>query len=51
MICGDITNKEIFKLVNTSIKENKCEFLIATPPCQGMSSLGKKSILQIKETI
>lgn len=42
MICGDITNKEIFKLINTSIKENKCEFLIATPPCQGMSSLGKK---------
>lgn len=41
-ICGDITNEEIFDTVNTNIKSSNCKFLIATPPCQGMSSLGKK---------
>jgi len=42
MIVGDILNPDIF---NTFIKEAKKinpKFLIATPPCQGMSSLGKK---------
>ena len=42
MICGDITNETIFNLIDTSVKKNNCKFLIATPPCQGMSSLGKK---------
>ena len=42
MICGDITNNNIFTNINNEIKNNKCKFLIATPPCQGMSSLGKK---------
>lgn len=40
-ICGDITNKVIFdKVVSESIKE-KVDFIIATPPCQGMSTAGK----------
>lgn len=42
MINGDITDKNIFDSVNETIKSTKCKFLIATPPCQGMSSLGKK---------
>lgn len=42
MICGDITDTEVFNKVNKTIKENNCKFLIATPPCQGMSTLGKK---------
>ena len=42
MICGDFTNTDIYNQVNKKIKEQKCKFLIATPPCQGMSSLGKK---------
>ena len=45
MICGDITKEEIFKKVNASIKKNKCKLLIATPPCQGMSTLGKKEYI------
>jgi len=41
VITGDITREEIFdKVVNESVK-NKIEFLIATPPCQGMSVAGK----------
>lgn len=40
MICGDIHDKfdEILQLA----KENNCKFLIATPPCQGMSVAGKR---------
>lgn len=41
MITGDITNEEIFKtIVDESLKE-KVDFVIATPPCQGMSVAGK----------
>ena len=40
MICGDITNDTIRdKVVNLSINE-KVNFVIATPPCQGMSEAG-----------
>ena len=42
MIQGDITQEEIFNKVNENIHKNECKFLLATPPCQGMSSLGKK---------
>ncbi len=40
MVCGDITNKETF---NDIIKHspNKIDFLLASPPCQGMSIAGK----------
>ena len=42
MIQGDITDKNIYdRLIAESKKEN-VEFLIATPPCQGMSLAGKK---------
>ena len=40
-IQGDITNSETYGKVLSAAKENKCEFLIATPPCQGMSVAGK----------
>ena len=41
MICGDITDDKIFnKLVDLYFEKN-CNFLIATPPCQGMSQAGK----------
>lgn len=41
MIQGDITNLDIYNSVVTIAKEKKCDFLIATPPCQGMSVAGK----------
>ncbi len=41
VLCGDITSKEIKdKIINIANKE-KAELLIATPPCQGLSTLGK----------
>lgn len=40
MICGDITDDDIrTSIVNESI-EKKVDFIIATPPCQGMSEAG-----------
>lgn len=42
MISGDILNKDVFSEFISEAKKIKPSFLIATPPCQGMSSLGKK---------
>ena len=42
MICGDITDNNIFNKIVEEYKKNNCEFLIATPPCQGMSVAGKR---------
>lgn len=42
MVVGDIMSEEVY---NTYIKKAKAlspKFLLATPPCQGMSSLGRK---------
>ena len=41
-ICGDITNPSVFDKVKFLSLKKECKFLLATPPCQGMSSLGKK---------
>lgn len=40
MIVGNITDEEIKKKIIKSAITNKCDFVIATPPCQGMSSAG-----------
>lgn len=40
MINGDITNPAVFDRIITRAKELNVEFLIATPPCQGMSIAG-----------
>lgn len=42
MVQGDITNEEIFSFIAETAKEQKVEFIIATPPCQGMSLAGAK---------
>lgn len=41
MICGDITNQTIYEDVVNESKRNNVEFIIATPPCQGMSIAGQ----------
>ena len=41
MICGDITDSLIFNKLIELYKKYDCDFLIATPPCQGMSQAGK----------
>ena len=42
MIQGDITEKGIFNKIINEARREKCDFLIATPPCQGMSTAGKQ---------
>ena len=42
MVCGDIKIESVFENVKDLTIKNNCEFLLATPPCQGMSTLGKK---------
>ena len=42
MICGDITDKKIFaRIVKESI-DRGVDIIMATPPCQGMSTVGQK---------
>ena len=40
MVVGDITEKAIFEEVKELSIKNNVEFIIATPPCQGMSIAG-----------
>ena len=42
MIVGDIRKESIKNDILRKSKENKVEFVIATPPCQGMSLAGNK---------
>lgn len=41
MIVGDITDEKIQEKIIDSCKKNNVDFLMATPPCQGMSLAGK----------
>lgn len=41
MIVGDITDKKISNTIIEESKKKGVDFLIATPPCQGMSLAGK----------
>jgi len=42
MIVGDIGDEKIFDSIIESARKNNVKFVIATPPCQGMSTLGTK---------
>ena len=41
VVCGDIRNQLIKEQIVSLALENNVEILIATPPCQGMSTVGK----------
>lgn len=40
MICGDITDEAIFNRIYEACKKDDIDILMATPPCQGMSTAG-----------
>ena len=42
MICGDITDNEVFQHIISLSKKEKVDIVIATPPCQGMSTAGEQ---------
>ena len=51
IICGDITQEEIYRqVIDTALKE-KCKLIIATPPCQGMSIAGKMDRTDSRNTL
>lgn len=41
MLCGDITSADIKNQIITIATKEQARLLIATPPCQGLSTLGK----------
>lgn len=43
MICGDITDKKVYKKIIDLSKKENIDILIATPPCQGMSVAGNRN--------
>lgn len=46
MVVGDITKEDIFAEYLDKAKKLRPQFLLATPPCQGMSSLGRKDYME-----
>lgn len=41
MVCGDITSPDIKESIISKSKEKGVKFILATPPCQGVSLIGK----------
>lgn len=51
MICGDITDESVFQnIVNTSINAG-VDIIMATPPCQGMSTAGQQAENDFRNTL
>lgn len=42
MVCGDITKKNIFDEIISESKKSGINVIMATPPCQGMSTAGQQ---------
>lgn len=51
MICGDILDEKIYMRILQKAKSSNVKFLIATPPCQGMSPAGKKDPNDVRNTL
>ncbi len=51
MIVGDITQKNIKEELILQAKKEKIDLIMATPPCQGMSTVGKKDKNDIRNTL
>jgi len=41
MICGDITDPKVYKKIISESRSKNVDFILATPPCQGMSIAGQ----------
>lgn len=51
MVCGDITQEDVYQSVIKEAKRQKVKFLMATPPCQGMSVAGKMNPNDIRNKL
>ena len=51
IIMGDITDKKIKEKIMIKSIKNKVDLVMATPPCQGMSTAGKKIKNDVRNTL
>lgn len=51
MICGDITNNEIRTKIVEECRRKGVDFIIATPPCQGMSEAGLRKEFDVRNQL
>ena len=51
VICGDITDSTIYNQIIDAAHKEKIDFIIATPPCQGMSLAGTKNPLDPRNSL
>lgn len=51
MICGDITDKTTFNIITELSKENGVNCVMATPPCQGMSTAGRQKKFDVRNDL
>lgn len=51
MICGDITNKDVYSSIVSATKRQKIDVIMATPPCQGMSTAGKQDKFDVRNDL
>lgn len=51
MVQGDIKDSDVYSSVISKSKEKNVEFIIATPPCQGMSYAGHKDPNDIRNSL
>ncbi|MCI6977452.1 MAG: DNA cytosine methyltransferase [Lachnospiraceae bacterium] len=51
MICGDITDEKIFDDIAETCIEKGVEILMATPPCQGMSTAGPQDEDDVRNSL
>ena len=42
MICGDITDEAVYQQILQACRRERVDTIMATPPCQGMSTAGQK---------
>lgn len=51
MVCGDITDDTVRNALIEEAKEKKVNFVMATPPCQGMSRVGKMEEFDVRNQL
>ena len=51
MVCGDIFDSNIQNILIEISKKNKVELIMATPPCQGMSTAGQQKVDDFRNTL
>ena len=51
MICGDITDKKIFDGIVKESLDRGVDIIMATPPCQGMSTVGQMLVDDVRNRL